>query len=139
MNFKDLALPLIARGIPVIPVQPGLKKCTLDKWQDRATTQRSMVEFWNYENPNYNVGCVGTPDGIVILDCDIKGLAKRIEQETGQSFDPTLTVVSAGKRCLHIYFKQTDRSRAIGNRKVGGLFGSPEQSQVRCGTGICTE
>lgn len=122
MSFKDIALPLIARGIPVIPVQPGQKKCLLPNWPGHATTGKAMVEFWDQENPNYNVGCVGKLDGFVILDCDRKGLPKEIEAETGQKFEPTFTVRSAGKRCLHIYYRHTTRSRALGNRAVGDMF-----------------
>src|ERR1039458_7509351 len=78
--FKRIATPLIQRGIPVIPVNPGEKKCTLEKWQDRAQLGPAMIDFWDEENPAYNVGCVAytAPGGICILDCDVKGLAKRI-------------------------------------------------------------
>lgn len=116
MSFKDIALPLIARGISVIPVLPGEKRCLLKNWPGHATLLKSMVEFWDLENPNYNVGCVGKLNGIAIIDCDVKGLALRIEKESGNKFPETLVVRSAGKGCLHIYFKQTDHSRALGNR-----------------------
>ena len=102
--FKRIAGPLIERGIPVIPVNAGEKRCTLEKWQDRASVGQAMIDFWDLENPAYNVGCVAyaRPGGICILDCDVKGLAKRIEAESGHQFEPTLTVRSAGKGCLHI-------------------------------------
>jgi hypothetical protein len=121
-SFREIAIPLIKRGIPVIPVEPGGKRCLLPEWPARASALQSMVESWHAECPDYNVGCVGMPDGIVILDCDVKGLGKRIERETGQEFPDTLVVKSAGKGCYHFYFRQTNRSRAIGNRKVGDLF-----------------
>lgn len=116
MSFKDIALPLIERGIFVIPVLPGEKRCLLKNWPGQATRGPEMVKFWDMENPAYNVGCVGKLNSIAILDCDVKGLAKRIEKETGQKFPETLVVKSAGKGCLHIYFKHSERSRAIGNR-----------------------
>jgi hypothetical protein len=96
-SFRDIALPLIRRGIPVVPVEPGGKRCLLPEWPGRASAVESMVEFWHGECPDYNVGCVAQPDGIVILDCDVKGLDKRIVQETGQQFPETLIVRSAGK------------------------------------------
>ena len=122
--FKRIATPLIQRGIPVIPVNPGEKKCTLEKWQDRAQLGPAMIDFWDEENPAYNVGCVAytTPGGICILDCDVQRLPQRIEAESGHKFEPTLVVKSAGKGCLHVYYRQTARSIAIGNRKVGDLF-----------------
>ena len=122
MSFKDIALPLIECGIRVIPVQPGEKRCLLPFWPDRATMNPEQVKVWDLENPHYNVGAVGTPDTIVILDCDIVGLRERIEKETGQKVPRTYVVRSAGKSAEHIYFSQTDRSRALGNRSSMGLY-----------------
>ncbi|HEY6766610.1 MAG TPA: bifunctional DNA primase/polymerase [Candidatus Sulfotelmatobacter sp.] len=115
MSFKDIALPLAARGIPVVPVNPLEKRCTLKGWPELATTDTAQILAWDALNPEYNVACVGKPNGIVILDCDVPGLVKRIEEETGHKFPPTFTVRSAGKGCAHLYFRQTDRSREIGN------------------------
>jgi len=120
--FKDRALPLAERGIPVIPVLPGEKRCVLEDWPNRATIDRDQIEKWNLENPLYNVGCVGQPDGIVILDCDKKGLMRQIEEETGHRFPRTMIVKSGGKGAAHVYFRQNDWSRKLGNRKVPGLF-----------------
>jgi Bifunctional DNA primase/polymerase, N-terminal len=116
-----LAIPLAERGIPVIPVEPSEKRCLLPDWQRRATTSLEQIAQWNAENPNYNVGCVAEPDGIV-LDCDVKGLMRRIEEETGHKFPATLVVRSAGRGCAHVYFLQTELSRKLGNRKAAGLF-----------------
>jgi len=122
MSFKDIALPLIERGIRVIPVQPGEKRCLLPSWPQMATTDILQVEAWDRANPHYNAGCVGTPDTIAILDCDVVGLREKIEKETGCKFPRTLVVRSAGKGAEHIYFLQTDRSRALGNRSAMGLY-----------------
>jgi putative DNA primase/helicase len=116
VSFKDIALPLVARGISVIPVQPGEKRCLLKDWPEQATLNESQIEFWDRQNPDYNVGCVGKLDSFAIMDCDVKGLGKRIETETGQKFPETLIVRSAGKGTLHVYLRHTERSRALGNR-----------------------
>src|SRR5580700_937625 len=121
-TFSELAIPLAQRGIPVIPVLPLSKRGFLDDQFRHATTAISQIAQWNRENPNFNVGCVCKPDGIVVLDCDVKGLARRIESEIGRRFPATLTVRSAGKGCDHFYFKQTDVSRELGNQKRAGLF-----------------
>lgn len=121
-TFRDIALPLAERGIKVIPVRPLSKRGVLENQFRHATTSAEQIERWNTENPCYNVGCVGTPDGIAILDCDVKGLMRRIEQETGHKFPETLVVRSAGKGCAHVYFLQTDASRKLGNKKGAGLF-----------------
>ncbi|MGO9862303.1 MAG: phage/plasmid primase, P4 family [Terriglobales bacterium] len=120
--FLEIARPLIERGIPVIPVQPNEKRCLLPEWQKKATTDIEVVRQWNQENPNFNVGCVGKPDGFAMLDCDVVGLREQIERETRQKLPRTLVVKSAGKGAEHIYFRQTDESRRLGNRKSAGLF-----------------
>ncbi len=121
-TFLELATPLIQRGIPVIPVQPNEKRCLLPEWQMKATTDVEQVKLWQTENPNFNVGCVGKPDGFVMLDCDVVGLREQIERETKQKFPRTLIVKSAGKGAEHVYFLQTDESRRVGNRKSASLF-----------------
>ncbi|MGO9087977.1 MAG: AAA family ATPase [Candidatus Sulfotelmatobacter sp.] len=121
-TFLEIATPLIQRGIPVIPVQPNEKRCLLPEWQNKATTDIEQVKLWQTENPNFNIGCVGKPDGFVMLDCDVVGLREQIERETKQKFPRTLIVKSAGKGAEHIYFRQTDESRRLGNRKSASLF-----------------
>lgn len=122
MSFRDIALPLAARGIYVVPVRPGMKKCTMKGWPNEATRSNTKIEIWDKTFPNYNVACVGKFDTTVFLDCDVVGLAGRIEKETGHKFPPTLIVKSAGKGCAHLYFKHTARSRALGNRAKAELF-----------------
>ena len=122
MSFKDIALPLAARGIPVIPVQPLSKETYLRGGEERGTTDPAKIMQWDTENTTYNVGCLGTPSGIVILDCDVKGLAARIETECSKKLPKTLIVQSAGKGCAHLYFRQTEGSRRLGNKRGDGLF-----------------
>ena len=121
-TFLEIATPLIQRGIPVIPVQPNEKRCLLPEWQKKATTEIEQLKLWQTENPNFNVGCVGRPDGFVMLDCDVVGLREQIERETKQKFPRTLVIKSAGKGAQHLYFRQTDESRRLGNRKSANLF-----------------
>jgi len=121
-TFLDIATPLIQRGIPVIPVLPFSKKGFLEDQFRLATTELAQIAEWNAADSNCNVGCVCKPDGIVVLDCDVRGLKRRIENETGHKFPATLIVRSAGKGCEHLYFLQTDVSRELGNQKCAELF-----------------
>jgi len=122
VSFLDLARPLAARGLPVVPVESGTKRCKLPNWPNLASTAGPVLEEWDRLYPSANVGCVAKPDGAAILDCDTPGLLERIEKETGQTIPTTLLVRSAGRSCPHVYFLQTERSRAIGNRKAASLF-----------------
>jgi len=138
-TFLDIATPLAERGIPVIPVLPLSKRGLLDDQFRHATTDLSQIAQWNKENPDYNVGCVGKPDGIVVLDCDVTGLKRRIEHETGHKFPATLTVRSAGKGCDHLYFLQTNVSRELGNQKCAGLFDLQSADKYVVGPGSCLD
>jgi hypothetical protein len=125
MSFRDIALKLTSRGIPVVPVESNSKRTRLAGWPALATTNEATIEYWNKTDPSANVGAVAKidrADGIVILDCDVSGLVSRIEQETGQKFPETFTVTSAGKRLPHLYFRHTPESRLLGNRKMAGGF-----------------
>jgi hypothetical protein len=121
-QFIEIAKPLIERGIPVIPLRPFSKRGLFENQFEMATTDINIVTQWNSENPSYNVGCVGTPDGYVILDSDNPELIARIECETGRKMPRTFTVKSAGKGLPHLYFRQTEMSRAIGNKKASEQF-----------------
>ena len=79
-----------------------------------------MIDFWDKENPDYNVGCVAKPNGIAILDCDVKGLAKRIAKETGQMASNTGRTVPLAKGAFTFTSdRPTIGSRALGNRSTG--------------------
>ncbi len=121
-TFLEIATPLIQRGIPVIPVRPLSKRGLLDDQFDVATTDINIVRQWNEQDNSYNVGCVGKPNGYCILDCDCANLVERIERETGHKMPRTFTVKSAGKGLPHLYFRQTEMSRAIGNQKAADQF-----------------
>lgn len=130
MNFYAKAAQYAELGVPVVPVQEKSKACTLPNWQNLATDDLKQIKIWNEENPNYNVGVVAKNDGILILDCDVRGMIKRIEAETGRKLPATL-IVKSGKGMAHLYFRQTDVSRKLGNRNAvnpeGGEFFSLRQ------------
>jgi putative DNA primase/helicase len=110
-GFKEIAMPLVARGIPVIPIPPRQKGAGLKGWQNLATTDPVQIEKWNKENPQYNVGAVAKLDGFWMLDCDVPNLPQTIEQETNQSFPQTFSVKSG--KGLHFYFKHNAASQSL--------------------------
>jgi putative DNA primase/helicase len=110
-SFRDIALALVARQIPVIPILPRQKVTFLKNWPDLATMNPVQIEKWNKENAQYNVGAVAKLEGFWMLDCDVPDLQKTIEKETGQVFPQTFSVKSS--KGLHFYFKHTAASRAL--------------------------
>ena len=113
-RFKLATDELLARGIPVIPIPAGKKGCILKDWPSLATTDPSQVAKWGQQNPHQNAGAVAKPSGFCILDIDDLSLLVEIP------LPATFTVKSS--KGLHFYFKQTDATRALGNRKLQHKF-----------------
>ena len=115
VSFKDIATPYARMGIPVFPLLPKEKvpPASMGSWQDRATTDEAQVVAWDAENPDYNCGLVAKNDGFLILEFDIQGGMKAAALETGQEVPKTRVHIS-GKQRGHFIFRQTDRSREIG-------------------------
>lgn len=110
-NFKEIAMPLVARGIPVIPIPPRQKGAGLKGWQNLATTELEQIEKGNEENPQYNAGAVAKLNGFWMLDCDVPDLPQTIEKEIAQVFPKTFSVRS--NKGLHFYFKHTGASQSL--------------------------
>ena len=135
MSFKDIALPLAARGIHVIPINPFAKDCYLKGGIERGTLDPEQILAWDKANPLSNVGCLGHPQGVCILDCDVPGLKTQIEKETGHKFPEPMVGKSAGRGCAHYYFRSTDVSRRLGNKKGDGVFELRAFNQYVAGPG----
>ena len=116
MSFKDIALPLVSRGIPCIPVLPNSKRAFLPAWQTLATTDLTQIDLWDAQYSGYNAACVATgkPDSVFFFEVDSPDVTARIKKETGQEIPATFRVRSSpGKG--HFYFKHTPASLAAGN------------------------
>ena len=129
MSFKDLALPMAVRNVPVARLQPR-SKIPMDKaWQNLATTDVDKILAWDSETPGANCACVAKPDGVCFFETDEDGVVARFEKETGESFK-TFTVQSRPGR-MHYYFTQTDESRKCGSISQKEIsFGSFRQSNA---------
>jgi len=129
-TFKDIALPIAARNIPVIRLQPK-SKIPMDKaWQNQATTDVDKILAWDKETPNANCACVAKPDGVLFFETDESGVIERYEQETGEKLPKTFTVQSREGR-YHFYWLQTDESRKCGSITQKEIpFGSLRQNNA---------
>jgi Bifunctional DNA primase/polymerase, N-terminal/AAA domain len=121
-NFYERAIPLLERGVRVLPVDPGQKKCTMPGWNKLATTDPAVLKLWAKQNVNYNTGAMAHNDSVCILDCDAKGVIEAAANVSGQDVPSTFTVLSGGKGLPHYYFAHTDKSRALGNRSEPARF-----------------
>jgi hypothetical protein len=114
--FKEIAEPLVSRGVPLIPLRPQSKIAFIQDWEKLATTDPIKVEEWDQQYPGANAACVAfaKPDGMWFLDIDSPGYAAQIESQTGNKMPQTFMVRSSpGKG--HYYFKQTPASIQMGN------------------------
>lgn len=127
MSFKDIALPMIRLGVPVIRLKSKSKEPVDTGWQNRATTDLVQIDVWDVESPDdMNCGAVAKNDGVLFFESDEPGVIRKYEQETGEKFE-TFTVQSRPGR-FHFYLGQTDLTRSVGNIAQSKLkFGSLRQ------------
>jgi hypothetical protein len=133
LSFKDIAQPLIRRGVPVIPLLPRTKKAFFDDWPTLATTDPAQILRWDAQYPDANIGSVGLakPDGIWFFEIDDPNLCHRIENEEREKFPKTFRVRSSpGKG--HIYFKHTSASLELAAKKAYYSLPKPDGTGEFC-------
>jgi hypothetical protein len=126
LTFLDRASAMIELGVPVVPLPPSKKSPPPKGWRDFATTDIETIKGWLISNgqpaiafEDSNCACVATLTGVWFLDIDnMKAVSKQIEKDTGHKLQEIMTLVvrSSGEK-RHLYFKQNDASRALGNVK----------------------
>lgn len=114
--YKDIALPLAARGIPTVPLGEKSKIACVKNWQNLATTDTGQIDVWDRQFPESNAGSVakGVIGQFWYLEVDAPEVLQRIEAETGQKIPSTFRVRSSPGRG-HFYWKQTPGSLAMSN------------------------
>lgn len=116
--FRQIAEPLIAKNIPLIPLRPKTKIAFIQNWPEIASTDPEKIARWDDEYPGANAACVAfaKPGGICILEIDKPGFIDVIERETGRKIPETLAVRSSQGRG-HLYFRHSLASIALGNKQ----------------------
>jgi len=139
-RFLEIALPCLARGWWVFPLQPrsklpfkgsrGFKDATLD---------RAQVEAWGRAAPDANCGIATGPSGLVVLDLDgpegqalLRKLSEtRKDLEKCGTFVPrTLTVKTGRPGGFHLYYAAPSTGSGVPSSQVKG-----EHLDVRGSTG----
>lgn len=119
MSFREIAVPMISRGVPVMPLRPNSKDAFLPDWPSQISTDPDQIEYWNTEYPNANGAAVavGGPGDVWFFEADAPEVFGRIQAETGHDLIaevPTFMVRSRQGRG-HVYFRNTPASVAMGN------------------------
>src|SRR5882762_518183 len=117
-TFEQLAQPLIAKNVPVIPLRPKTKIAFLTGWESLATTDREQIAQWGQDYSNANIASVAkaTLEGVWFFEVDRPNFQNEIEKQTGHKMPETFIVRSSPGRG-HFYFRQTPASIAMGNRQ----------------------
>ncbi len=126
--FSEKAAPYIKFGIPVIPLVPSDKfpPSSMAGWQSerKFSTDPAVIENWNAEDPEYNIGLVAMAedDGFCFLEFDGKPGLKTICKELGREYSAT-RIHRSGRGGGHYIFKHTAKSIVLGNRSANNTEG----------------
>jgi len=128
MLFKDLATPLIARGIPAIRLRPRMKAPFDSDWPSLATTDPAKIAAMDGD---FNCGAVAQAKigGFWILEIDKPEVGAQIEEQTNRRVPKTYRVRSSPGRG-HFYWKQTEKSIQMGNIGQQGVIGASWSARV---------
>ena len=124
LNFLARASTMVERGIPIVPLPAAKKDPPPKGFPTLATTDIVIIKGWLVPNgkpaiasKDSNCACVAKPDGFWFFDIDnMPAVSTEVEKGTGHKLQEIMTLVvrSSGEK-RHLYFKQNDASRALGN------------------------
>lgn len=134
MPFLEIALRNAARGFKIHPLKDKEKAPRLFDWPGQATDDYATIEAWAAKWPNANVGVALGEDLCVLESDDWAQLSGKLTAHGYPSGMKTFTVEARQGR-PHFYFYQTDKTRSIGNRDIGGLIEFKQNRRYVVGEG----
>jgi hypothetical protein len=125
--FELRAIPMIERGIPVIPLAPRTKIAFQTNWTALATTDPGKVAEIGTEFPDANAACVAQAviGGKWFFEVDNPEVLGMIEETV--KIPETFTVSSSPGKA-HFYFDQTNASIEMGNLQGKDIDGKESWS-----------
>lgn len=108
--LRNAACELADRGWHVLPLHPHAKAPLgrlVKTGKDEATSDLAQVLRWWLKVPNANIGVVGRPSGLLILDIDDRndGFATLAELEGELGVLPKTVSAVSGGGGAHLYFE----------------------------------
>jgi len=104
-RFLQIALPCLARGWWVFPLEPRSKlPFKGSRGFKDATTVRTQVEAWGRAAPDANCGIATGPSGLVVLDLDGPEGQALIKAVARGDLPRTLTVKTGRPGGFHCYY-----------------------------------
>lgn len=131
--FLDRALPLLARGLSIIPITPREKTPIVGAKQ--RTQDVGTVEQWATQWPDANVAICADNDVCILESDDLPQLSQLIKNGTGRDLPVTLTACGSSENRPHFFFKHSQKSRNVGCLAAPGLFEARFSNQYVVGPG----
>jgi hypothetical protein len=108
MSFLEIALPCLARGWWVFPLQPRSKlPFKGSRGFKDASTVRTQIEAWGRAVPDANAGIATGPSGLVVLDPDGPEGQALLKAVARGDLPRTLVVKTGRLGGYHIYYAGT--------------------------------
>lgn len=113
-------------GWRVIPIPPGGKRPELERWQDIATTDRSLIADWFRRWPGHGIGlATGHLSGVFALDVDPghggDDTLATLEAQHGKLPDTVEAITGGGGR--HLLFRWPELAEGQDLRNSAGRLG----------------
>lgn len=118
MSLKDIALPMARRGVRQVPsLNPRDRFPGPKDWPVIATTNEAQILAWDANGYHDYNSCSVADNDVLIVDVDNYEQAKAL----GFPIIKTLAVRTPSGG-YHLYYRQTEASRALGNRAMGKVL-----------------
>lgn len=119
-GIPSQTLQMLKRGMRLFPVRPKEKKPLINKWQQRATTNREQIDQWAREHAGCNWGiATGRESGVFVVDVDGEdgnATLQKWQREHGDRWAQTLTV-STGKG-FHLFYRFPEEAEIRNSAKL---------------------
>lgn len=128
--FSEASTRLFGAGYSIIPLAPGTKSPTLEKWTrycKELPTHDDIVRWNQWQGANIGV-CLGVASGIIAIDLDndVDGLIGKIE-----GLLPATPVAKTGKKGKTLFYRYTgelSRGLSVSGVRVVDILSSGRQT-----------
>lgn len=129
-DFKTIIRLALDRGLTIHPVKPRNKEPWLAGWPKQASRDPQVVQGWITRFPTSNYGVAASEDFCILESDNVGELQSRLSKQLPHTY-----TVQARPNRPHMYFKQTDKSRAAGNMDCPGIFEFKQNGRYVVGEG----
>jgi len=110
VSFTDIALPMVRRGVCVVPTYPGLRYPALDKWPDLASCDEAQVREWG-SNGYAKANCISVSKHGKTWSLDVDDIAAAKAAGMPESGNTLRVRTPSGG--AHLYFLHTPESESL--------------------------